>query len=99
MNKFNNSSSTETMLFFSAPAASGDCLPLIDSPKSNLIIRSKPRRSVQAVDNAVYSHIRAIRALGRKTLNTSDIADALSLPTNEINQSIERLKKKGIRLR
>ena len=36
------------------------------------------RKSI-SVENAVYGHIRALRALGRTEVNTAEIAEALSL--------------------
>jgi hypothetical protein len=56
----------------------------------------KPRRD-SAVQDAVYSHIRAIRRLGRTNINTTEIADALSLDVDEVNRAVTKLKKKGVR--
>jgi len=54
-------------------------------------------RAAKSIENAVYAHIRAIRALGRTTINTNDIAAALSLPVAEVNHAISSLKRKGVR--
>jgi biotin operon repressor len=50
------------------------------------------------VQNAVYAYIRAIRALGRTQINTTEVADALSLSVAEVNGAISSLGKKGVRV-
>lgn len=57
----------------------------------------RPTRASKNIQNAVYAYIRAIRALGRTEINTSEVADALSLPVAEVNRAISSLKKKGVR--
>jgi hypothetical protein len=57
------------------------------------------KKTESAVENAIYAHIRAIRALGRKEVNTSEISDALSLPVLIVNRAIASLKKKGVKVR
>jgi len=48
---------------------------------------------------AIMAHIRAIRTLGRTKINTQDIADALSISVQEVNNTIEILNKQGVRRR
>jgi DNA-binding MarR family transcriptional regulator len=50
------------------------------------------------VQNAVYAHIRAIRALGRTKINTAEVADALLLSVGEVNRAISSLKGKGVKV-
>jgi hypothetical protein len=50
------------------------------------------------IEAAVYSHIRAIRALGRTTVNTAEIASALGVPRVLVEQAIASLSKKGVKL-
>jgi hypothetical protein len=40
------------------------------------------------IENAVYAHIQAIRALGKTRVNTVDIARALGLPLREVEKTI-----------
>jgi hypothetical protein len=47
---------------------------------------------------AVYSHIQAMRSLGRKTINTAEIAKALSLNVNEVDRAIVEMKGKGVKV-
>jgi hypothetical protein len=49
------------------------------------------------VENAVYAYIRAVRALGRTKISTTEVASALSLPVVEVNSALSSLKKKGVR--
>jgi hypothetical protein len=55
------------------------------------------RSSDNKIERAVYAHIRAVRTLGRTHINTSEIADALSLKVSEVNRAIEKLRDKGVR--
>jgi hypothetical protein len=59
---------------------------------------SKRQASMRRINKAVYAHIRAVRALGRKRINTEEIAEALSLPVEQVNRAIHLMKKKGVRV-
>ena len=48
-------------------------------------------------EKAVYAYIQAIRALGRKQVNTEEIADALSMPIGEVGRAVRSLRKKGVK--
>ena len=50
------------------------------------------------VESAVYAHIQAIRALGRTTINTVEISNALGLPQAIVDGTLDSLKKKGVRV-
>jgi len=65
---------------------------------SSSSVRRPKRKANKRVENAIYSHIRAVRALGRKEVNTIDIADALSLSIDDVNHAIASLRKKGVRV-
>lgn len=56
------------------------------------------RRAKGAVENAVFAHLQAIRALGRTTLNTAEVAAALSIPVADVNKAVLSLSKKGVKL-
>jgi predicted transcriptional regulator len=58
----------------------------------------KPRPVSKAVVNAVFSHIRAVRTLGRKGINTKEIAAALSLPVSEVDRAVKMLDAKGVKI-
>jgi len=51
---------------------------------------------IQEVEDAVYGHIQAIRALGRDRITTTEIADALGLPHHIILEAVQHLRDKGI---
>jgi hypothetical protein len=55
-------------------------------------------RSMAKIENAVYAHIRAIRALGQTSVNTSEVAAALSLPVGQVNSVLSSLKRRGVKL-
>jgi hypothetical protein len=59
---------------------------------------NRARQINRNIENAIYAHIRAIRALGRKTINTIEIAEALSIPVTQVNAAIGSLKRKGVKV-
>jgi len=59
--------------------------------------RRKPRAK-GVVENAVYGYLQAIRALGKTTLNTVEVAAALSLSVADVNKAVMSLSKKGVKL-
>jgi hypothetical protein len=54
--------------------------------------------SSRDVENAVYSHIRAVRALGRTKINSLEIAKALQLSLPMVQQALEKLADKGVKV-
>jgi predicted transcriptional regulator len=58
----------------------------------------KPAPVSKAVVNAVYSHIQAVRTLGRDGINTREIASALSLPVSEVDRAVKMLDDKGVKI-
>jgi DNA-binding MarR family transcriptional regulator len=66
---------------------------------TTLIPRARAsRQKNKSVENAIYAYIQAIRALGRTQIVTTEIADALSLPTVSVNRAISSLNKKGVKV-
>lgn len=57
----------------------------------------RAQRISRNIENAIYAYIQAVRALGHTTLNTIQIAEALSLPAATVEQALESLKKKGVK--
>jgi hypothetical protein len=60
-----------------------------------------PRQSAnvdKVLEAAVYNYIRAVRALGRTTLNTREIADALKLSLADVDGTVKRLEAKGVKI-
>ena len=68
-------------------------------PRRRKRMAAPDRPSSKDVEAAVYGHIRAMRALGRTKLNTDEIAAALGLSVNQVNQTLGALKKKGVKWR
>jgi biotin operon repressor len=59
----------------------------------------EPPTSKKKLRLAILAHIQAIRTLGRTKINTQEIADALSISVQEVNDALEALKKHGVRRR
>lgn len=55
------------------------------------------RKRRKAIKNAVYAHVRAMRALGHKTVNTTAIARSLLLNEREVRDALESLESKGVK--
>ena len=51
----------------------------------------------EALKNAVYSHIQAVRSLGRTEISASEIANALSVPVLDVMEALKALQSKGVR--
>jgi hypothetical protein len=90
-----SNSNTLNRLILSTESTTGEQFQVDDIPHARRT-HARPIRARKNVQNAVYAHIRAIRALGRTEINTGEIADALSLPVAEVNRAISSLKKKGV---
>jgi hypothetical protein len=58
----------------------------------------RPTRIKKGVENAVYAYLQALRSLGRTTLNTVEVADALSLNMADVNRAVASLSKKGVKV-
>jgi hypothetical protein len=87
-----NSTSAISHWILSTDSRTEDCVQVTLSPTE------RAKRTNRNVENAIYAHIRAIRALGRETINTIDIAEALSLPVSAVNRAISALEKKGVKV-
>ena len=61
-------------------------------------VQSSKGRKPSDIEKAVYAHIRAVRALGKKTVNTAEIAEALSLSLQEVHGALAALKRKGVKV-
>jgi hypothetical protein len=58
-----------------------------------------PERKVESkkIENAVYAHIQAVRALGRTQIEPQEIARALGLSVPQVLSTIQALKQKGVK--
>lgn len=61
-------------------------------------LTNKPKNSAPNVEKAIFAHIRAMRTLGHKTVNTRDVARALDLPLAMVDGAIAGLNAKGVRV-
>jgi hypothetical protein len=53
---------------------------------------------MKALENAVYGHISAVRALGRTQILASEIATSLSLPLADVVKALANLRSKGVKI-
>ena len=58
--------------------------------------KSRAPRHASKLADAVFGHIQAIRALGRTTVNTLEIATALGVPVADVHNTIADLKSRGV---
>ena len=49
------------------------------------------------LQNAVFSYIQAVRALGRTRVNTIEIASALGVNAGRVAEAIAHLESKGVK--
>lgn len=69
------------------------------APSSSPIRKSTAVKKVdKSVEGAVFAHIKAIRSLGRTTVNASEIAKALDLPLGNVTIAVASLKSKGVKV-
>jgi hypothetical protein len=87
-------SSTNTLncLVVSSDSATKELIQVHSVPSARRSVRSS-----KSTENAIYAYIRAIRSLGRKEINTIEIADALSLPIAAVDLALASLRKKGVK--
>lgn len=50
------------------------------------------------MEAAVYAHVRAVRALGRTTINTLELSRSLGLPLAKVEKAVSNLRSKGIKI-
>jgi hypothetical protein len=59
---------------------------------------SARRISASDLQNAVYAHIQAVRALGKTKITPEEIARALGLPLSTVEGSLSALQSKGVKV-
>jgi hypothetical protein len=50
------------------------------------------------LESGVYGYIRAIRAMGRTSVNTVEIAQALKVSVEDVERTLVALEKKGVKV-
>jgi hypothetical protein len=53
---------------------------------------------VQALEAAVFTHMQALRALGRTSISAAEVARALHLTVSEVETIVRRLVNRGVRI-
>ena len=49
------------------------------------------------IRNAVYLHIQAVRSMGRTSINTAEIAEALGVPRSYVDAAVKSLSDRGVK--
>jgi hypothetical protein len=62
----------------------------IPSAKRGLLRQKK-------IENAVFGYIQAVRALGRTTINTTEVARALDLNLADVERTLSALRRRGVK--
>lgn len=88
---------TESTLKFSSEATDTSFGIFWPSGATNALKREASQK--KDVKAAVFTYIRAMRALGRTKLNSNDIAAALSLRPSEVEAVLPQLGSKGVKVR
>ena len=92
------SQASESVSIFGTESAGG--IVVLDSSTSTTFVvgTSAIGHAVEAlnitagnIENAVYGHVRAIRALGRTVVDSHQIARVLDLPPAAVTQALRRL--------
>jgi hypothetical protein len=65
--------------------------------KSTVTVSAR-KISAKEVENAVYAHIQAVRALGKTKIAPEEIARALDLPVSAVEHSLSALQSKGVKV-
>lgn len=61
------------------------------------VVRAVDGTSYEDIEDAVFKYIEAIRAVGRNRVNTSEIAEALSLPLHAVEKAARSLHTRGVK--
>jgi hypothetical protein len=56
-----------------------------------------PQVKEKKIENAVFGYIQAVRALGRTTINTTEISRALNLSLADVERTLSALRKRGVK--
>jgi len=71
-----------------------------DAPSGRRLLRLRCGQTSQDRDFVIgphYGHIKAVRALGRESINTVEIARALSISVRKVEDAVEHLESRGVR--
>jgi hypothetical protein len=90
------------------PAATNTVSATTPAPTTNTVTVSMgtkatvtvTARKITAADmqDAIYTHIQAVRALGKTKITPEEIARALELPVSTVEGAISTLKNKGVKV-
>ena len=87
-----------TTAWFSPNSVSANNAMVVDAPTAPAQ-KSAVATQHRNLESAVFSHIKALRALGKKEVNTQEIADSLGVSRASVHATIASLLNKGVKLK
>lgn len=70
----------------------------LGSPATKMSVVAKTGVNAKDVQNAVYGHLQAVRALGRTEVTSDEVAQALRLPRATVEKAFRSLASKGVKI-
>lgn len=67
-------------------------------PVGQLLVTRRPRLSDRIMSEAIYNHVRYLRASGMTRVDLEEVARALNLPILEVRRILPKLEKRGVKL-
>ncbi len=61
------------------------------------VVRAADATPYEDIEDAVFKYIEAIRAIGKTRVNTSEIAEALSLHPRDVERAARNLHARGVK--
>lgn len=81
---------TRTVRISNRAATTGPAISQVSGIKPRLVKDKK-------IENAVFGYIQAVRALGRTTINTTEVSRALNLRLADVERTLSALRKRGVK--
>jgi hypothetical protein len=89
--------STSNTASTTTPAAATTTATVSIGAKATVTVSARKVKAPN-IESAVYSHIQAVRALGKTKITPEEIAAALGLSISDVRGTIEALKTKGVKV-
>ena len=86
----------ETVILSPQPTSTSADVRLSSGPAVSWSGVNAPSES--ELENAVFGYLQSIRALGRTSINSTEIADALSISLADVHRAITNLENRGVQV-
>lgn len=91
-----DSSSSESRVTILATSDAANTTFLFERGRSGF--PSRRQSTPKEMEKAVYGFIRAVRALGRTSVASTEISDALNLSARDVEGAMRKLGSQGVRI-